>query len=359
MSLYHVVGSRLVGEEEARSRAKDHQKAGGEKEMSARAGPESVSIPVPGAEQIGTGKPLSIILRHVYTGRFPKGSGFGGSRKDFLLTSAVKDVFTTFNAAPRAVNMVRRRVTPGTGIAGLDATENGTPLVYYSPAVTTVSTTATVEMAFDDYPDELVSRIGNAISTAGGIPLFGPYGPVMIGVGLAIKLVSTVVNVLSDVKAEFSVSERLEFELPGGDPLDPGYRVLCEPSFDPMHLSLQFKLNVGLIDQQGRPYDGPEPYVVMLLDGKKQDAFKDFTPTAATAALLERFLQQKDGSDVVISTIVDAVKLYNDVRFRREADRLKEQLGGVNANSPEGQALKKKMDAMLANVGEQLLKPAP
>ena len=107
------------------------------------------------------------------------------------MTSAVKDVFTTFNAAPRAINMVRRRVTPGTSITGVDATENGTPLVYYSPAVTTVSTTATIEMTFDDYPDELVSRIGNAISTAGGIPLFGPYGPVMIGVGLAIKLVST------------------------------------------------------------------------------------------------------------------------------------------------------------------------
>ena len=124
-------------------------------------------------------------------------------------------------------------------------------------------------------------------------------------------------------------------------------------------MKLGFKLGAGLIDQQGRPYDGPEPYVVLLLDGKRQDAFKDFSPTAATAALLERFLQQKDGSEVVIATIVDAVKLYNDMRFRREADRLKEQLGGVNARSPEGQALKKKMDAMLANVGEQLLKPKP
>jgi hypothetical protein len=38
----------------------------------------------------------------------------------------------------------------------------------------------------------------------------------------------------------------------------------------------------------------------LLRDGKKQDAFKDFAPTAATAALLERFLSKKEGSAVAI-----------------------------------------------------------
>jgi hypothetical protein len=344
MSLYHVVGlnSRIVPSEQARADAIKSK------------GFEAAPIPVPGAELIGTGKPLSIIMRHAYTGRYPKGSFFGGKRSDLLVTSAVKDVFTTFNAAPRAVNMLRRRISHRTTLAGIDATENGTPLIYYSPAVTQVSTTATIELSFDDYPDELVSRIGNAIVTAGGIPLFGPYGAVLIGVGLAIKLVSTVVNALTDSKPEFSMSERLEFELPDGAPLTPGYRVLCEPTFDPTDFT--FKLGAGLIDVNGRPYDGDEPYVVLLLDGRKQDAFKEFTPTAATAALLDRFLQQKDGSDVVISTIVDAVKLYSDFRFRREVDRLNELLP-TDTNSDEYKALKKKIDALLANIGEPLLKP--
>jgi hypothetical protein len=342
MSLYHVIGSELVPQDAPRERQRESML-------------ESVNLPLPGTAPIGTGKPLSIIVRHLYTGRFPKGSVFGATRKDLLLTSAVKDVFTTFNAAPRAINILKRRISQSTDIKGVDATENGTPLVFYTPAVTMVSTTATIEMAFDDFPEELVSRIGSAISTAGGIPLFGPYGPVMIGVGLAIKLVSTVVNSLSDSRPEFSVSERIEFELPDGAPIAAGHLVLCEPTFDPTPFT--FKIGSGLIDSAGRPYAGDEPYVVLLLDGKKQDAFKDFTPTAATAALLERFLQQKDGSELIIGTIVDAVKLYNDVRFRKEADKLTAQLEGLDKNSAEYKELKNKIDALLANVGEQLLKP--
>jgi hypothetical protein len=341
MSLYHVVGSELVAQD-SHDRRLDATR-------------ESVSLPIPGTEPIGTGKPLSIIVRHLYTGRFPKGSVFGASRRDLLLTSAVRDVFTTFNAAPRAINMLKRRISRSTDIKGIDATESGTALVYYTPAVTMISTTATIEMSFDDYPDELVSKIGGAIVSGGNVPLFGPYGPVMIGVGLAIKLVSSVVNSLADAKPEFSVSERLEFELPDGAPIAAGHLVLCEDTFDPTPYT--FKLGVGLIDTGGRPYAGDEPYVVLLLNGKREDGFKDFTPTAATAALLERFLQQKEGSDVVISSIIDAVKLYNDVRFRKEADRLGSELGGLDPKSDQYKALKKKIDALLANVGEPLLRP--
>src|SRR4051812_33936040 len=122
MSLYHVVGSELVLQDAFLDRRRDTL--------------ESMSLPVPGTEPIGAGKPLSIIIRHVYTGRFPKGAVFGGSRRDLLLTSAVRDVLTTFNAAPRAINILKRRIPHRSDIKGVDATENGTPLVFYTPAVT-------------------------------------------------------------------------------------------------------------------------------------------------------------------------------------------------------------------------------
>lgn len=341
MSLYNVVGTRLV--------AQDARPSEGGLEA-------KQVIAIPGTEPIGTGKPLSIILRHLYTGRYPKPGTFGGSRKDVLITSAVRDVFGTFSAAPRAINILRRRVSRGSNITGVEANESGTPLVFYSPAVTAVSTTATIEMAFDDYPDELVSRIGGAMVSGGSIPLFGPYGGAIIGVGLAVKLVSSLINSLSDSKAEFGVSERLEFELPGGGDQPAGYRVLCQESFDPS--DLEFVLGTGLVEKNSKkPYTGDEPYIVILVDGKKQEAFKDFVPTAATAAVLGRFLQEKDGSEVVINSIVDAVKLSSDLRFRREADKLAEALKGVKEGSPEHETLKKKLDAFVANIGEQLLKP--
>lgn len=345
MSLYHVVGSQLVAPQDAQ-KLETHR---------ATRGLESVTLPVPGAQPIGTGKPLSIIVRHMYTGRYPKGSAFGAARRDVLLSSAVRDVFTSFNAAPRAVNMMKRRVPARSDIAGLAATENGTPLVFYSPAVTMVSTTVTIEMSFDDFPDALVSQIGGAISAAGGIPLFGPYGPVMIGVGTAMKVVSSLVNSIVDSKPEFSVSERLEFELPGGNEIDAGYRVLCESTFDPTPYA--FKLDSGLVDSHGQPYRGDEPYVVLLLDGTRHDAFKAFQPTAATAALLERFLQQKDGSDVGIAGITDAVKVQTDLRFRKEADKLSGELSGLQPDTEQFKAIKKRMDALVANIEEQLLRP--
>jgi hypothetical protein len=59
----------------------------------------------------------------------------------------------------------------------------------------------------------------------------------------------------------------------------------------------------------------------------------------------------------VIGAIVDAVKLFNDVRFRKEADRLQSELNGLDPASEEAKKLKSKIDALLANVGEQLLKP--
>jgi hypothetical protein len=348
MSLYRVVGDRPVPQEEARELAAASSVA------ESQPGLESVVLPVSGSSEIGSGKPLSMIFRHLYTGRFPKSSLLGGSRKDVLVSSAVRDVFTTFNAAPRAVNMIKRRVSPKSNISGVDATESGTPLIFYSPAVTMVSTTTTIEMSFDDFPEELVTRVGSAIAQAGNIPIFGPYGPVMIGVGMAVKLVSTVVNSLTDSRAEFGVTERLEFELPDGRPTEAGHLVLCQSSFDPTPFT--FELGTGLV-HNGKAYDGDEPYIVLLLDGKRQDAFKDFTPTAATAALLEKFLNQKEGSEVLIGSIVDAVKVFNDVRFRREADRLSGELKNLDANSEQAKALQKKIAALLANVGDELLKP--
>ena len=59
----------------------------------------------------------------------------------------------------------------------------------------------------------------------------------------------------------------------------------------------------------------------------------------------------------MIGSIIDAIKVFNDVRFRREADRLSSELKGIDSNSEEGQALKKRFDALIANIGDQLLKP--
>ncbi|MDQ1708215.1 MAG: hypothetical protein QOJ88_1426 [Pyrinomonadaceae bacterium] len=299
-------------------------------------------------QPVGIGKPLTLMLRHAYTGRYGK--------KDMLLTSAVRDPFTTFGLAPRAINLMPKRIPKKAHIKGPAATESGTELVYYIPALTAQALTLTLDMAFDDFPDDLVDKIAGAITTAGGIPVFGPYSGILLAVGAAVKLLSKLANALVDAHAEFSVSDRLEFQVPDSPIPVAGYRVLSTPSLN--HADFNFDLEQGLLHKDtGKPYDGDEPYVVFYVDGSKNDSFKEFTPTAASAAQLSKFLSQKEGSEVALGTITDAFKLFSDVRYRREADRLNKEIVKLPAGSAERKKMEESRDAAIANILEELLKP--
>ena len=211
-------------------------------------------------------------------------------------------------------------------------------------------------MAFDDYPDELIDKISGAITTAGGVPVFGPYSGILLAVGSAIKLVSKLANALIDSRPEFSVTERLDFQIPGSPVPDAGFKILHSNTFD--STAFEFRIDEGLVHTDTkRRYDGDEPYIVFALDGSKNDNFKNFTPTAASAALLSRFLSQKEGSEVAIDAIVDSFKLYNDVRHRREADRLQTQIDTLPEGSNDRKELEERRKALLANILEELLKP--
>jgi hypothetical protein len=76
-------------------------------------------------EPIGIGKPLTIELRHVYTGKYPV-PGFLDADKDMMITTAMKSL-ATFNAAPRALNFVQKDVRAKTNTRSLPATADGTP----------------------------------------------------------------------------------------------------------------------------------------------------------------------------------------------------------------------------------------
>ena len=104
------------------------------------------------------GKPLNILIRRVYTGRFPEKKIFG-SRKPMLITSAIKDISTT-SAAAQAINVLKQSVTPRSVFSGPSAREEGTSLLYYSPAVASSLITVSIQMMFDDFDDELFTRAG-------------------------------------------------------------------------------------------------------------------------------------------------------------------------------------------------------
>jgi hypothetical protein len=48
----------------------------------------------------------------------------------------------------------------------------------------------------------------------------------------------------------------------------------------------------------------------------------------ASAAIMQKFFNVKDGTEAVIDTVVDAMKLYNNSRFRAQVDAIDKKLAG-------------------------------
>jgi hypothetical protein len=304
---------------------------------------------------IGLYKPLTIQIRHVYTGAFPRKAFFSG-RKDMLLTSAMKSL-AVFNAAPRAVNFLKKDATAGSNFNTPAANEQGTPLVFYSPAITAASTIVTFEMIFDEFPGQLVERLGTALGNLSAIPVFLPANGYLVAASTVIKLASGLGEAIFDGRPVFSVTETLDFDVPGSIVPSADFRVICNAGFDPTRFD--FEPNRGLVDRQtGQPYAGDEPYVVISLDGAKRDEYEGFTATMAGAALLERFYNLKEGSEVGMDTLIESTKLFTDSKFRAQADAIGKTLASMPADSDEARRLRTRRDALLANILSPALKPS-
>ncbi|MGB9175893.1 MAG: hypothetical protein WCB46_04065, partial [Methanoregula sp.] len=114
-------------------------------------------------QPIGIGKPLTIMIRQIYTGKYPQ--SFFGSRKDMLATSAVKSI-TSFEEKPKALNYLMEKVSTNNVIEHPPAATSGTQFVFYSPALVDISLTLDLSVVFDNFPQPIFTQVGNALQTA-------------------------------------------------------------------------------------------------------------------------------------------------------------------------------------------------
>jgi hypothetical protein len=348
MPIYHPTPKGLINREEFLSRKNDDDG------ISFAVGQATASATARGFVQISVGQPLSIVLRQVYTGRFPQKHLLSNS-KPMLLTTALKDITTT-SAAVRAVNIVKDKVQPGAAFSGPAASAEGTSLVYYSPAVASPLITVTVELIFQDLDPQIFDRASQLFGSLGGIPIFMPASGYLMGASTILKLAGNIGQALLDGQPVLSESMQIDFSFGGGSIPVPGFWVF---SANPIDLStFKFDPANGLIDNSGKPYSGDEPYVVLSVDGAKVQGLSNFTPLLATAGVLSRFYNQKDGSEVLSDTILNSVKLYNDLTYRKKADDLKQQLAGLQQSSSDFANIKSQYDALVANIEEPRLKPS-
>lgn len=348
MPIYHPTENGLMNREEFLSRKDDG--------VSFAAG-QATASPTGSAfrdfVQISQGQPLSVVLRQVYTGRFPEKHLFSNT-KPMLLTTALKDITTT-SAAVRAVNIIKDKVQPGKSFPGPAASAEGTSLVYYSPAVASPLITITVELVFQDLDPQIFDRAGQLFGSLGGVPIFMPASGYLMGASTVLKLAGDIGQALLDGNPVLSESMQLDFSFGGGSIPVPGFWVF---SANPLDLSaFTFDPAQGLNDSNGKPYSGGEPFVVLSIDGTSVSGLANFTPLMASASILGRFYNQKDGSEVLSDTILDSVKLYNDLTYRKRADDLKQQISGFQQGSKEFASAKAQYDALVANIQEVRLKP--
>ncbi len=303
---------------------------------------------------IGLGIPLTVLISHVYTGKYPKTSLFESS-EDMLLTTACKED-SVFNAMPRAVNYLVPGVKPKTGMKAPPAITDGTRVVFYSPALTIDSLILTLEIKFHDFGPDLIRKVADAAGTAAGLPIFLPASTYMLAASSLLKVAANVGQALFDRNPVFSVTETLDFAVAGNPIAQADFRLLTKPDFD--HSGLEYQPGTGLVSKMSaKPYDGDAPYVVISLDGAEKPKLANFTPTHASAAVLEKFYSVSDASGAAIDGFIDAMKVVNDLRFRNDADKLLAQIA-KSGNADQKAALQAQLDADLKNISDDRLKPA-
>jgi hypothetical protein len=214
-------------------------------------------------------------------------------------------------------------------------------------------------MSFDSFDTRLFDTVGSLFQAAAGIPIFAPQQGILMAAGLITKLVSSIANSIIDRRPRFKEQDVIRINRPGHPIPEPGFRLLVPDAFTPEKLGDYTYSSGRLIDRSGKAYNGPHPYIVLSLDGTPNDALKEFAPTAASAALLERFLNVKEGSEVATDHLLSALKLANDIKYRREAEVVKKKMAGVVPGSDEFKTLKEQFDALVANIACEDLRLTP
>lgn len=362
MPVYRVVDNHIVSQAEYRARSPDLAKflsaraIGNATSSFALSGGRTLDVVAPppalftaAVPPIGMGLPLTILIRDVYTGNNPDNTFLFGDGADVALVSGVKN-YDVFNASTRALNFLVQRQLPHSHMRRPAAFTDGTAVVAYSPAILTDSLTVSIELAVATFPQDFVNSLSTAFNTLAGIPLLLPYSGYLLGAGQLFKLAGNVGHALFD-GIKFSITDSIDFDISGVAPTPAGFRILS--TFDATQY--QYKDGQGLLDASGNPYAGDDPYVVILLDGQKRDNLKNFAPTVASSAILQRFFQIQDGAQAAVDAIVQGLQLVSDLKYRDQATSLKAQIAAAPpADQP---ALQKQLDAVLKNISTPALKP--
>lgn len=373
MATFHVVGNTLLEPEEALTKSlsgelaelskqngiitelKSRNGGGGE----APRGLVAATAADTSFSPIGVGKPLSIEIATVYAGEYKK---FLGGKKDVVVVSGIRST-QTFQSASRAINIKANNVDERSFLK-FEAFEDGTPIVYYTPAIDSESMVVSFEIMFDNFDNELFSTISGLLSSAAGIPVFMPAAPYLLAGSQLLNIGSRLGDSIFSGSPNLKGTIPIQFKSPILPPTEPREYVLFnekdKAEFDNLKVAV---VDIGGIAQvrlvhkdSGNSYEGKAPYMIVLLDGQKRDDLNSFAPTLASAAILKKFYGSEDKTGEFAGVLKDAMLLYNDSNYRFKGEKIKKQLDKLDKTSEEYKNLKTLYDAYAANIQTDTLK---
>lgn len=318
---------------------------------------------VPAFREIGIGKPLSIEILTVYTGDAP-GRFLGGltGAPDMLVTSGAKGAPDT-GVAPRAINQLVQSIADYQYLAP-SAFANGSPVVYYSPAVADSTILTSYELVVDSFDHKLFESVAALFATAGGLPVFAPASAYLLAGSVVMKMFAQLGKALLETDPFLRADLDIRFDTPMLE-LSRSRHVVLYNAGQAREFEGYEARQVGgaasskqlrLVDKQdGREYDRAAPYIIASLDGRVRHDLENFTAKQASAEVLEGFYKAASGPKTV-EVVESALGLYNDFTYREKATRLAAEIDKLAPDSEARPQAEKLLDAYKANIKNDLFK---
>lgn len=293
-----------------------------------------------GFKEIGIGQPLLIRLHTVHVGDLR--NGVRNKKQSVLVTSVIKDDIT-YGIEPRAVHQIFPSVQDRETLHPR-ASNEGTELVYYSPAFDGGRLKFDIEVKADRFRQEHIDDIGNGLSTAAGLPVFAPYAPFMLVGSQLLKVAGNVINKAIERVPLLTYSFNISDNIAGISDSEPGFLfgthtdMLAEFKGYKIEEDPIQKGNV-ILTRNGQRYNGDVPYIILSVDGTKTLKYENFKATAASATLLKRFYGISQTT--TLEDIEDMMKIYNDFVYLEKYKQIEKQI-----NKTEDKALKSELETL-------------
>ncbi|MBA3878400.1 MAG: hypothetical protein C0500_01635 [Sphingobium sp.] len=302
---------------------------------------------------IAFGQPLTVDIRHVYSGRIGY-KEFLGPTGDIAVVSGVKD-WSTFKASARALNFVAPRTGQFANLTGPSALDDGSRIVAYQKAVVARQINVGFELvAAPGSSPSVLEQLGSAFKASAGVPLFLPYAGALLAAGQILPFVGDLIEQLSR-PSPWSSNVDINFGLPGTRPTRAEFQAVVKNK--QALAGYRYEDGKGMVDASGRPYTGSEPYIVIAIYGGSMPELELFTPSVMSAELAQRFYQANSGIGGAFDDLLGIIKVASDVKYRQDAEALQKRLSGLDAESEEAKKLEAQLKAVLDNIIDPTLRP--